>query len=474
MTRARLPVESVACCLAAVLCLACPALSHASVFEMFGASPRAVGMGGGMSAAASGGEAAFHNPALLGGATLGSVWAGYSFTRFSLDVQLARPACTNGYLACNGQYVAGFSSREPQLPKDSSAFEFGWTYPLGGIFRHRVVFGAGLALPGGHLIRISGADPQTPNFVQYEGMPDRIAFLFAGAWRVTDWWWVGVGTQVLAVLDAGIELGLDPTNHVMEHASVRIGLAPRARLTAGTALHPIQQLWLGISYRQQLSLEYKIPTKIDVGKPATIAIDLGHETLFTPDTLHVGAAWQALGGRLLVTGDLGLSLWSQAPDPSPYVALRTSGPGVDALGLGPALQVGTDSPPVRLQFVDTWTPSLGMEWHAGDFRLRGGVQYRPTPAPRAAGPFNYLDNDTVAVGAGIGWRFGNHPEDVRARMLRMDDPAGPPAPLHVDLAVQYLNLARRTIHKQDQQDPVGDLSHGGSVWHLALAVGASF
>jgi hypothetical protein len=459
-----------------LLVLAClvPCSGFASVFELFGASPRAVGMGGAMSAAASGGEAAFHNPALLGGATIGDVWAGISFTRFSLDVEQARPVCTAGYLTCSGQHIAGFSSRATQLPRDSSAFEIGWAYPVGGIFRDRVVFGAGLALPGGHLIRISGADPQAPNFVQYEGMPDRIAFLFAGAWRITDWWWVGVGTQVLAVLNADIALDLNPTNHTMDNAAVRIGLAPRARLTAGTAVHPIDRLWLGVSYRQKLSLEYKIPTTIDLGSAADIAIDLGHETLFTPDTLHVGAAWKALDGRLLVTGDLGLSLWSQAPDPSPYVRLQVSGPAVDALGLGGALQVGVDSPAVRLQFADTWTPSLGAEWSVGDVRLRGGLQYRPSPAPRATGPFNYLDNDAVAISAGVGYRFGSHPADVKARMLRMDDPAGPPAPLHLDLAVQTLNLARRTIQKADAQDPVGDLSHGGTVWHVAMSFGASF
>ena len=72
-----------------------------------------------------------------------------------------------------------------------------------------VALGAGLALPWGRLIRISGVDPQTPHFAQYEGMPDRLAVLLAGAWRITDRWWLGVGTQVLAVLDAQLALDAD-------------------------------------------------------------------------------------------------------------------------------------------------------------------------------------------------------------------------------------------------------------------------
>lgn len=459
---------------AILVALCWPIAANASIFDMFGASPRSVAMAGAMSAAASGGDAAFHNPAMLGGSTVGNVWAGFAVSQMSLGVQMARPVCTNGFATCSGQHLAGFSSRQPQLPRDSSAFELGWAYPLGGVFRDRVVLGAGLALPYGHLIRISGADPQTPNFVMYEGMPDRIAFLFAGAWRITDWWWLGVGTQVLAVLDAGIDLDLDATNHVMQKAAVRIGLAPRARLTAGTALHPIDQLWLGVGYRQRLSLQYSIPTRIDIGSPATIDIDLGHETLFTPDIVHFGAAWLALSGRLLVTGDLGLSLWSAAPDPSPYVRVRAGGPAIDAFGLAGVLQVGGDTPPVRLQFADTLAPALAVEWKAGDVRLRAGGQYRPTPAPRAIGAFNYLDNDAWAVGAGVGYHFGTLSDDARSRVLRMDDPAGEPAPLHVDLAVQALFLARRTIVKADVHDPVGDLEHGGAVWHLALSFGASF
>ena len=213
--------------LALAAALACALLPHpafASVFEMFGAGPRAMSMAGAMTAAAYGGEASFHNPALLASAKVAGAWFGMDTTNYNLDVQMARPVCTGDYLACRAQYINGFSSRAPQLPKDSSGFALGWHYPVGGIFRGKVAFGASLALPVGRIIRISGPDPQTPNFGQYEGMPDRIAFLFAASARITDWWWVGIGTQVLAVLNAKIALGLDATNNTMDHASIAIGL----------------------------------------------------------------------------------------------------------------------------------------------------------------------------------------------------------------------------------------------------------
>ena len=124
-----------------------PAVASASVFELFGASPRAVGLAGALSAGASGGEAAFHNPAMLGGATHGSVWAGGSATGFQLNIRLQRPLCTDGWQVCSGQYLGGFASRAPLLPKDSQGFQFGWSYPLGGVLRDKVTLGAGLALP---------------------------------------------------------------------------------------------------------------------------------------------------------------------------------------------------------------------------------------------------------------------------------------------------------------------------------------
>ncbi len=451
-----------------------PSIAKASVFELFGASPRSVGLVGALSAGASGGEATFHNPAMLSGASAAQVWVGFSATQFDLGIQTQRPVCTASVLSCSGQYVNGYAFRSPQIPSNSNGLQIGWAFPVGGVFRDRLSLGAGLALPNGHLIRIAGADPQSPNFAQYEGMPDRLAFLFAGSWRITDWWWVGLGTQVLAVLDARIDLNLDVVNHRMDKAAVQIGLAPRARVTAGTALHPMRQLWLGASYRQRLSLQYQIPTTVAFGQAASLGIDLGHDTLFTPDTAHLGVAWLLADDQLLLLADLGYAAWSQAPDPSPYVRLGTSGPLVDAFGLQSALQVGQDTPQIALHYNDTWTPSLAGEWRLQDWRLRLGGQYRPTPAPRALGAFNYLDNNAFVLGAGIGFRFGTLSEEAGQHVGRMDDPAGPPGRFHVDLGVQSLMLQRRTDIKRDVNDPEGNLSYGGTVWHVSLAVGSSF
>ncbi|MSP91982.1 MAG: hypothetical protein EXR79_09325 [Myxococcales bacterium] len=452
------------------------ARAEASVFDMFGASPRAVALAGTGAAAARGGEAAFHNPALLAASPVAGAWGGATWTRSALSIQLQRPVCEDRWQKCHALHPAGFSTRAPQLPRDSSGFAFGWHYPVGGVFRDRITLGAQLALPHANLLRISGPDPQSPNFLLYEGMPDRFALLIGGAVRVTDWWWVGIGTQVLAVLDARIDLSLDPTNHDTEKAAIAIGLRPRASLTAGTALHPMPGLWLGIGWRQRVSLAYQIPTAIDTGQAFDVALALGHETLFTPDTLQTGFAWRSPAGAWLVAADLALQLWSGHPDPSLQVALDVGGPAVRALGADHLLDVGRETAPIRLGFRDTWSPAVAVEWRPIEgVTLRTGYRVRPSPAPYATGPTSYLDNDVHAIGAGVGWGFGTPLRSMPARLARRAvDPGEAPWPLQIDLGVQGLWLPRRTVWKDDAHDPVGPLSHGGFVWHVAAAFGGAF
>ncbi len=468
MTTARLAAA------AATLFLATPC--HASVFELFGAGPRSMAMVGASTASAEGGEAAFHNPAMLMASPLAGAWFGVSTTRMGLDITLQRPVCTGSYTSCNSQYPGGFSSRNPVLPENSSAFELGWNYPVGGILRNRLAFGAALALPVGHLIRIAGPDPQAPNFIQYEGMPDRLAFLVSMAGRITDRWWLGVGTQVLAVLNAQIDLQLNATNRNYDRATINIGLQPRARLTAGTAFHPRDDLWFGLAWRQQLSLQYGIPADVAVGSPAELAIGLGHDTLYSPDVVSLGAAWRSSQGGVRMSADLAWSRWSAMPDPSPSVTLDVRGDGVRAFGLNSALDVGTDTPIIALHFRDTFSPALATEVRlTDDLLLRGGYRYRPTPAPRAEGPFKYLDNDAHILGLGVGYHFGTLAPRLQQQLRDAGASAvDTPGPLHVDVGIQSQILPQRTVYPSDVHDPVGGIAHGGSVWHAGVAFGGSF
>jgi len=452
-----------------------PATGFASVFELFGAGPRSVAMAGALSGAAHGGEAAFHNPALLADASWGGVSLGASGSHFGLDVSLQRPICTEAYTTCRNLHGTSFASRAAKQPPSSTGMQFGWHAPLGGALRKRVVVAALMALPASRLIHISGPDPQTPHFYMYEGLPDRISVLLAASWQPLDWLSIGLGTQVLAALSSDIEIQMDATNHDMDFAAVRIDLQPVARLVAGIALRPARGLRLGVGYRQEISLRYEIPSRIGLGAAATADLQVEQNTLFSPSSLHFGASWRSPGGRLMLAVDLGLALWSSAPDPSPGVQIDVGGAIVDKAGLGTLIDVGQDASPIDLHFTDTWTPAAGAEWRALDrLVVRGGYAFRPSPAPRASGPFNYLDNAGHALGFGLEWGFGgaiaNRPTGAgnRQEPLRIDHP------LSIRLGGQWLILARRTVRKMDANDPVGDYEHGGSVLHWTAAVAGTY
>ncbi len=453
----------------------CAGVATASTFELFGAGPRGTGLAGALTAASQGGEAAFHNPAMLVDAPLAGAWLGYGATQSGFYVKQKNPVCTGSYAACSAQHPGGFSFRSAALPQDTQAFALGWNYPLGGVLRNRMAVGVALALPNGHLIRISGPDPQAPSFPLYEGMSDRLAFLFALAGKATEQLWLGVGVQVLASLNAEIDLRVNPTNHSMDRASIGIGLEPRARLTAGVAFAPHRDWRLGLSFRQRISLSYGIPSQVAFGDNLGLGIGLSHETLFTPDIWNAGAALRPTR-TLLLTADLTFARWSQAPDPSPQVSLDVNGKAPAAFGLQDILDVGTDTPPLQLGFRDTWSPALGVEWRvAPDWQLRTAYRLRPTPAPRATGPFKYLDSDTHIGAAGIRSRFGPRAQRLQDQLAAAGrDESDTPGALYIDLGLQLQAATRRLALAHDPNDPVGALEHGGRVWFGQAAFGGSF
>jgi hypothetical protein len=450
--------------------------AFASVFELFGAGPRSNAMAGALTAAAQGAEAVFHNPSLLANAPLAGAWVGGNTTRFDLRTTLDRPACQLSAESCRALHPAGWSTRAPAYPRDSEALAIGWNYPLRGSMQGKAGFGAALALPAGNLIRISGRDPQSPSYAQYEGMPDRLSFLFAFGVKPVPWWSLGLGVQVLAVLQAAVDLDIDPVNRDMNRAAIGIGLAPRARLTAGTAIHVSEALQFGLSYRQRLSLTYAIPSVAAFGTAADMAISLEHETLFSPDSVHAGVAWRPLDGPVLLSADLSVAMWSQMPDPSPQVALDVRGSALTALGVADTLDVGTDTPAVALRWRDTFSPALAAEWKASrHWTLRSGYRYKPSPAPYATGSHNYLDNDVHTLGLGARLSFGSlAPRLVEQLARAQKGPVEAPAPLFVDVGAQWLALPLRSVYKVDARDPVGALSHGGQVWHLGAVFGGAF
>ncbi|MCB9738344.1 MAG: outer membrane protein transport protein [Deltaproteobacteria bacterium] len=442
--------------------------ASASVFELFGADPRGVAMAGAMAAVAEGPAAAFYNPAALHDAPTGSMQIGWAATAFGLDIHLARPVCTLASDRCRSLWGGTTARHGPLLPRSGQHLQLGWNAHHRRVLGGRLAFGALLTLPAQRLIRLSGPDAAQPHYVLYESLPDRLSILLAVGVRITDWLRAGVGVQVLAALGSALDLDLEPINGRIEPASVAISLQPTARMTAGVTVHPGLGLRFGVGVRQEVSLRYRIPSRLRLGALAEADLLVAQNTLYSPTSLEIGGSWRSADARWQVGLNLRIALWSRAPDPSPTLAIDVGGGAVGRLGLDGLADVRPQRE-AATGFSDTAAPSLGAEWWARPWlALRTGYSYRPSPVPYAVGLTSQLDNDVHALGLGCEIGFG---ERIR---IRSEDATLLRHAFYLRLGAQAQILPRRAVYRRDPNDPVGDLDHGGSIFHAAAHFGARF
>src|SRR3954451_15515607 len=129
--------------------LLCAPAAFANPFELYGFTPRAMGMAGSATALGDDLGASFYNPAGLLGHTKTEFGLGFADTIPSLYVNRASPNST----------IA--TSEVEKAPR----FELGIIFPLGGsLFKDRVVIGIGGGHPMGSLIRVQTVDQSRPQF----------------------------------------------------------------------------------------------------------------------------------------------------------------------------------------------------------------------------------------------------------------------------------------------------------------------
>ncbi len=413
-----------------------------STFDVFGFHPRGLALGGAMSAPVDDYTATYYNPAAITVPKQVSFGAGLTLTTPLLAVDRIR--------------------QDPDfptvLPDTHAGVSFGWLYPLGGIFKDKLALSIAGYLPATRIVRVEGIDPQLPQFYMYQNLQDKLLLQGAVAWEVTPWLSVGGGVQILADLVGHAELNLNVLNGSFRRTDLSVELQPSTSPMLGVHLRPARGLAIGLTWRGSTSLSFDLPVLVTEGEALALAIEVAQTVLWAPDQLTFGVSYEVDDLDLLVTTEATYAQWSRAPDPSPRLSADFSGGLVDALGLGQAIDISTRANPVELGFVDTLVGRVGVEWRGLPWlRARGGYFFRPTPAPRQTGWTAYLDNDAHVVSGGVGFVFDD-PLEVH------------PNPVEVDLAAQWTVLARRTLYRDDPRDPVGDMSHGGSVLTFSVAL----
>ena len=443
---------------AAIVSLAAVSPARASIYDIFGFNARGVGMGGAMTANADDYTGTFYNPAALTRRTTPVFGGGMLVTVPRLDVTRTLPVCLDGTQACGARYGTAWSDRDTVLPEPFVGFVLGWSIPLGGVFKYKLAIGVSLFVPSINLVRGEGLDPQTPQFYMYQNLHDQLVLLVAVAYRPLPWLSFGVGAQILADVHGRAAFTLDILNGTIGRQDLEVELAPKAAATAGLHFRPIPALEIGVSYRQELALEFRLPADFVLSSAASLRLGVDGTLLYTPHTISFGVSYHFEKQRLTLSLAADYALWSLAPDPTVRVSVDIQGELVRTLGLQDTLDISSESAGVDLRFRDTVSPRFGLEWGALPWLdLQLGYFYRPSPASRATGPNNHLDNDVHAFSFGTAFlvndpfRKGDHP-------------------IRIGLSHQLGWLPNRTIHKASAQDPVGDLQHGGLTYALSLSV----
>ncbi|MEZ4268370.1 MAG: outer membrane protein transport protein [Myxococcota bacterium] len=432
--------------LAFALALTAAPESPANVYEIYGFGPRAIGMAGAMTAAATDYTATYYNPGAL---------TADKEARLGLTFTLNRP-----------KLYIDRRAPDPEaaeiLPPTNVALSLGWLYSFGGIFRDRLALGVSLHLPAKRLARVQAIDAVVPHFTLYQSLHDKLLLHASVAGEILPGVSLGVGAQILADLAGTARLDLDVVDGRFARRSISVELTPTISAVAGLHVRPVEGLAIGFAYRQANAVSFALPVTVTEGESLTLNFDVRQTVLYSPHQLSLGFSYLVPSLDLTLALDASLALWSQAPDPSTLIRGDIGGSLLEGLGLGDALDLSTETPRTKPGFHDTVSVRVGFEWQARRWLLlRTGYGFRPTPVPRQTGLSAYLDNDAHIVSLGAGFVFQD-PLKVHVH------------PIQLDLGFMMTVLPRRTVVRDTPGDPIGDLSHGGVVWTVSAAVSHAY
>lgn len=426
---------TLALCLLAALLGADPAA--ANIFERFGFGAQGAAMGNANVSLDGAYGAAFNNPGALTGAENVILGTGLSWLKPMLSLE--------GPLGTVSQV---------RPASDNVGLHLGAVFPLFGVLE-RVALGAAIFVPTATDTRVETIDFTLPHFYRYHALPDRIVGAVSVGVRLHETVSVGVGAQALGKLDGGAIFGVDLPAQRITSKTLEAELAGDARFIAGAMFRPTPRLRIGFAYHEAIMLEFRQFIDATIEGLGRLLVDVSGTSLYSPHRCTLGASF-AFTPSLSLSADLEWAMWSLAPDPSLQFELLLD---VGALGIDPR-QYG--SAQVALGAVDTLAPKVGLEWRLNArYTLRAGYAYTPTPLPAQTGTTNIIDTDAHQVGVGVAVHFRNP--------LAKDQ-----APLAVEVGTQVNLLSDRTMTKSAVDDPVGDYTASGSVWHTSVTLSHHF
>jgi hypothetical protein len=424
----------------AALALASTA-AFANPLELFGFTPRAAAMAGAQTALGDDIGASFYNPAGLIGRTKTELGAGFAMALPSLYVDRARPN----------------SALTTAMPDTAARGELGVAIPVGGYFSGWVAIGGAVGLPTDKILRIENLDPGRPQFLLYQSKPQRFSASVDAAFRLWHGLSLGLGLQIAQSQNGLYKFGLDVGSRQVTARETRVDAVFVPVPVVGLAWDG-GNYRLGFVWRGEQQQKTDVPTSFDIAQLGTLDIHTASSSFYWPNTFSLGASGRPalFGGKLLISGQLDLQLWSHAPSDEVQFQILPTGEVITNLGFSGLLGFSAPAKTAGLQSIVV--PRIGFEYPALDMLLvRAGASLKPAITPEQSGSTSYLDGLTLTMAAGVG--------------LKLPSPgAALPEPIYVNLSAGLSWLPERDMKKAGGDDPTGDASFGGSVWSFAAMV----
>jgi hypothetical protein len=411
--------------------------AHANPFELYGFTPRAMGMAGAMTSVGDDLGASFYNPGALLGHTKTEFGLGFASTISNLYVNRSK-----------GPDDFTSTREVERMPR----FELGLIFPLGGsLLKDRVVIGIGGGHPVGSLIRVQTVDQGHPQFYMYQSKAQRFALDFAVGVRIVNGLSVGVGAQIIAEQIGSVNFKLDVASRQFKARDITVDLNTVPTPTAGILIEPSDSLKIGFSWRKEAQLYYQQPTTIDLGDLGALKLDVNGMAQYWPHVFSLGASFKP-DRRVMISVQTDYLLWSSAPNDQVHVKVTPTGNVLQALGLDSLLSM--ESTDARMGFSNILIPHLAIEITPVEIvTLRAGGWLRPSVIPDQNGTSNYLDNFTYCAAAGATLRFRD-PLDVFTELVQFD------------LGAQLI-IAKERSDKKQAVDPTGSATWGGNLFSFS-------
>lgn len=412
--------------------------------ELYGFGPRATALAGTAEAVADDYAAVYANPANLALTT--SLHAGFGadlvWNRFAID------------------RVKGEAAYPSRIPTDNYLGHIGVSSPLPGFLRKHGGLALALHLPLVGSTRLDSHDWRTPQLPLYDTLGDRLAVVFGVGVRVVRWLSLGISAQLLTTLSGSADIDVSFLDHRITRKQLDVTLETKLFPIIGLTLLPADGLRIGLCWRAQSEVRYGLPLNVTLEDVGRLQFAIEGVGLYMPETWAGAVSLQR--GAFTWTGGAAFARWSTLPPLAPKVRVVLDDRELTADKGTPNEVLYVVNRPMAMGAVDIMQPRAGVEWRQGQALVwRAGVQYRPTPLPRADGPAAYLDAPATTAALGLG--------------LQLADP-GPAArrPLQVDFALGTTILSQRTVLKRDPEDPIGATSVHGFNLHLAVALHHDF